>query len=416
MAEDTTNYDAPEWQEPATGGTTYAEDEQADFLNSLTPEMRSAYEARQTSIKQAARVRSEASGITMESALKEDTGAAKDLADIKKELLGTPGKITETTDAVVQAKALSSLVSNLVKAWAAVEGSKRGIDTSGVDVKSGVDWDLVLKGKLGAVEEQRRQLEGRAEESRMSLSDKIRQRREQKELEARGIEAAGEVKMSTMLQSITEKRTKRMEARQTKLEDRQSLLDQAKFTKDELTIAEREKKGLLYIQGTINAVAKEKYNGNTGRVKTQDLIDKGLDPIVVSDMGVESQSIWERLTSHKQTDVEATIEDLKNKVALVNEKIATKSKEFSDLAVKIKTTPNTSAKTGTTTTKPATPAPAAAPAPAPAAGTAQSKPAEPVELLSDKDEKFIGEYLKRNPNVTRADAIKTSKIRGFISK
>jgi hypothetical protein len=107
----------------------------------------------------------------------EDVGDLPELTemtDLTDKLSRTPDKIRQETQQVEKAQAVESIISNLVKAFAAYGGLKSNVDMSGVDVKTGIDWKSILQGKVSALEEESRGLKETREITRQRLSDRIK--------------------------------------------------------------------------------------------------------------------------------------------------------------------------------------------------------------------------------------------------
>jgi hypothetical protein len=280
---------------------------------SAEPELQKSYKFGMASQQELARQRGEyADQLENAPTYGEELAEDADYKDIMAKIQSTPQRTEAATSEIAQAKALSSLVANLIKAFAAAEGARKGVDMSGVNVQTGVDWDLILKGKLGAIEEEQRGLAVRREDVKMSLSDKLKMRRDAEEMRAKVAEEQTKGSTSVVLDALKAK----FDARKRKEEldrtlSRQGSTDTVKAIetyvtgkKIELDDLDRQNKQLEYAnadlskqqsalsqlikdkrtKGRADKVSAEAITATTGldvKGLQQELIDAGNDPEVV---------------------------------------------------------------------------------------------------------------------------------------
>jgi len=98
--------------------------------------------------------------------------------------IGEVGKRKQATvDDMHRAQAVESIMSNMIKAFAAYRGFKTGTDMSGVDVKTGIDWNAALQGKLGVLSDETDELKGQRVQKYRDLAARVSSAKEQRGLE-----------------------------------------------------------------------------------------------------------------------------------------------------------------------------------------------------------------------------------------
>ena len=136
-------------------------------------------------------------------------------------------KANLTVDDMTRAQAIDAIMSNVIKAFAAYRGFSSGKDMSGVDVKSGIDWNMALKGKLSGLEAESEELKGQREQKYRDLSSRIAGARELKRTETTEAERKQRdaldlyrLQMGEKQFVLQERRTAAMEKRQSDMEDK----------------------------------------------------------------------------------------------------------------------------------------------------------------------------------------------------
>ena len=96
-------------------------------------------------------------------------------------LTGKIGDVQDRRELTVsdmnKAQAYESIISNLIKGYAAYRGFKSGTDMSGVDIKTGIDWNAALQGKLGVLKEESEELKGQRVQKYRNLAARVAESR-----------------------------------------------------------------------------------------------------------------------------------------------------------------------------------------------------------------------------------------------
>ena len=103
-----------------------------------------------------------------------ETDYANEMKRIREEMKTNQSASRATVDDMVRAQAIEGVMSGIIKAFAGARGLKTGRDLSGVDVKTGIDWNAAMNGKLGTLRDEAAALRGEKSDIGQGLSARLR--------------------------------------------------------------------------------------------------------------------------------------------------------------------------------------------------------------------------------------------------
>ena len=235
-----------------------------------------------------------------------ETDYANEMKRIREEMKTNKSASRATVDDMVRAQAIEGVMSGIIKAFAGARGLKTGRDLSGVDVKTGIDWNAAMNGKLGILRDEAAALRGEQSDIGQGLSARLRARSEGAKATAlAGQQAVTNEQRSTQLEQTKtfQERRLALEAadlrRKTDADNAKAAADKAKADKDNIggsmtatvTATGREIAGMEKTSEKLDAYVSDMASDDEGKAKVAEahlralLISKGgMDPTKVTEM------------------------------------------------------------------------------------------------------------------------------------
>ena len=138
----------------------------------------------------------------------DESAYAEEMKRISDEMKRNRDASRATVDDMVRAQAIEGVMSGIIKAFAGYRGLKSGRDLSGVDVKTGIDWNAALNGKLGILRDEAESLRGERTMAGQGLSARLRSKAAGESAtakKAREVELDAQEQVRMNLRTTTEK-------------------------------------------------------------------------------------------------------------------------------------------------------------------------------------------------------------------